>query len=779
MSRLPSHHIARRRLTDRCLGVDASVVVVEAGAGYGKSVLGAELAEVWGAVPVEVILEEGAVSAQLLVGRLRAAVARAGYLDAAAAMAKAGDDAAGSVDAMVAAIAGESCVVVIDDAHHAARDAAVLIDRIAASVAPPLRLVVLARRLPAGAERLRRAEAVSLSATDLALTDAEVLTLCRTGFGLDVTGDEAGMLEAATGGWTAAAVLAASRAKQSGKSLRDLTTLGTGGHGDASASVASILDELIVAFGDDRRRLGLIAPLPLLDGELVGEITGEPDFLDRAVALGLPLAPGEDGWSVLPGAVRDHLASLGKPGRAELAAAARHYERRGRLDLALQLLLGAGEEEEAAGLLDGMDVRAVDTIDALELLSAFDRLSPEVAARHKQGKFQVARACGIAALLAPRKRLLAELEEDTLDEDPALRRAVDAEKAVDSLNHGRASDGLDLGRRVLAAAGEGEQLTRARALIAVGYGLCLQRDAEGRLSESSLREAAREFDRASAIYRDLGYEAGASGVVAPRALWTELGIGRAEEALRVLEDGLAVSGVGPIRAGRLLYHRAQVLWELGRFDEADASLDEVERIGRRHDPLLVAFSFWGRVATASLRGDAAATVENVHAMESNRGEWWAAVGSEFLADAADCLDRVGEHALATDYLARAKAEPNAPERWLALAECGLLARHGDPELAEKKLSEVDRLGIFPKEYWRVTLLRAYAAWRRGDQAAAGLAARAVEEAARLGQPQVPLVREREVAESLLALAVETGSPAARALQARSMPVALAVLGVSS
>jgi DNA-binding SARP family transcriptional activator len=228
---------------------------------------------------------------------------------------------------------------------------------------------------------------------------------------------------------------------------------------------------------------------------------------------------------------------------------------------------------------------------------------------------------------------------------------------------------------------------------------------------------------------------------------------------------------------RLLFHRAQVLRELGRFDEAEADLAESERIGRLYgDTLQIAFAYWGRMISASTRGDAAATVRHAQEVEAHRGDWWSAVGSEFLAEAADCLDRVGYPAQAQEYLARAREEPGGAERWIAMAEGALRARHGDPELAEQVLAVVHRRGLFPKEYWRMTLLRAYAAWRRGDPAAGALAARAFDEAARLGQPQLPLIREQELTESLLALAVATGSPAAAALEAASLPLALAVLG---
>jgi hypothetical protein len=201
-SRLPAHHISRPRLTARC--VDERVVVVEAAGGYGKSVLAAELVDAWGAVPVWVLLEEGGVTARLLVARLRVALGRAGLTDAAGSMAAAGDDLPGALDAMLAGIEGESCAIVIDDAHHADPAAAGLVDRIASQLAAPGRLVVLARHLPLGLARLRRAGPAHLGATELALRPHETLELCRTGFGLEVSEKDAGLLDLATDGWTAA-----------------------------------------------------------------------------------------------------------------------------------------------------------------------------------------------------------------------------------------------------------------------------------------------------------------------------------------------------------------------------------------------------------------------------------------------------------------------------------------------------------------------------------------------------------------------------------------------
>ena len=348
-SRLPAHHISRPRLTALCEG--ERVVVVEAAGGYGKSVLAAELGDAWGAVPIWVLLEEGGVTARLLVARLRLALGRAGLTGAAGSMAAAGDDPAGAVDAMLGALEGESCAIVIDDAHQSDPAAANLVDRIAGQLAASQHLVVLARHLPLGLDRLRRAGPVHLGAKELALRPPETLELCRTGFGLEVSAKDAGLLHAATGGWTAAAVLAASRAKRTARPLAALARTGST-HSDA---MHSILEEALSAAGTDRALFARVSVPPLLDGELLAQITGEDGFLERALAWGLPMTRAEGKWWELPGPVREHLATFGPAGPSVRRTAAAYYERHGALATALQMLLGAGDVEAAAALLDGAD----------------------------------------------------------------------------------------------------------------------------------------------------------------------------------------------------------------------------------------------------------------------------------------------------------------------------------------------------------------------------------------------------------------------------------------
>lgn len=326
------------------------IVVVEAAGGYGKSVLAAELIEHWQTICLEARLDHDGCGAPLLAARLHEAVARAGFSDAAAAAEGKGDPVQ-LVDAIVAALSGEACAFLIDDAHHASRDAGELIDHLAGSVEPGQRLLVLARQLPAGAGRLRRAEYLQLSANDLALNEEETLELCRSGFGLDVAAGAAKALGRATGGWTAATALAAARAARTGEPVETVAGTATGPAHPAGA-LAAILDEALVALGPGcRPLLAQVARLPLLDADLTGAALEDAAFFERAFTAGVPFTPARGSWWDLPGPVRDYLAHLAPPDPESMRRAARAYRRRDELGPALELLLATGDPDEAAALL--------------------------------------------------------------------------------------------------------------------------------------------------------------------------------------------------------------------------------------------------------------------------------------------------------------------------------------------------------------------------------------------------------------------------------------------
>lgn len=776
MRRLPPYHVPRPRLVERC--AQHSVVVVEAAAGYGKSVLGVELVDAWRTIGIEVDLGHGETTAALLASRLHAAVLRAGFSEAAAAT-EAGDDVVAALDTMVDALAGERCAFVVDDAHNALEDAGSLLHRLATRLQGEQRLVVLARLLPPGARRLRRAEYLHLGSGDLALSAEETLRLCRSGFGLKIGPETANTLGQATGGWTAATVLAAARAVRTGEAVGSVAQAAAGPDHPAGA-VAAILDDAVVALGPSARPLlAQLARLPLVDAELVDIVIGEPGFFDRGLQAGLPFTPARGAWWDLPGPVRDHLATFAPLSTSAMRRAAQEYRRRGELGWALQLLLASGDATEAAAVLASSPPELVEAMDAPELQVFLDQLPATVVDANPSVLLVVARSLRLAtrfdqgAALLGRARHLAQSRGDDV-----LSRAIEAEIAADLIRQLQRQQAEEASRAVLRAAGPDERLTRARAHHALGQALCSRLDASGRRDEAALAEAEECFRRASDLYRSLGMRSAVSGLLPYWAIAIEFARGQAAAAMDRLEEALALATDRPRRWAYVLGFRAWVAAELGEDDVCRTSIDEVLRIAEQLDSdLFRAYGHWRAAIASSYRDDAQATISHLRQAELHKGSWWQPASGDFLADAADLLDRVGETALAREYLDRAKAEPKDAGHLVALAEAALEARHGDPFRAEQLLSAAARQRIDRREYWRLTLFQAFAAFRRGEDANAGtLAARSFDEAARLGQPELPMIRERAVAEQLLGLAVDTGEQAALALRTAALPVSLTVLG---
>jgi DNA-binding SARP family transcriptional activator/tetratricopeptide (TPR) repeat protein len=750
--------------------------VVEAAGGFGKTVFAAELVDAWGLVGIDVTLHEGGVSAGVFAARLRAAVAAAGFPRAADDSASGPDDPNGALDLMVEALKDEPCAFVIDDVHHADRDAGLLIDRLATSLRGDQRLVVLGRRLPPGAERLRRADALQLTASDLALSGDETLRLCRDGFGLDVAEDVARGIDGATGGWTAATVLAAARARRTGESVLELAERTT--HAAHQGAVAAILDEALAAMTEEGRNgLAQLARLPLLNAEVVDAAVSK-GFFERALAVGVPMFATDSGWWDMAGPVRDYLSTLASADAPSMRRAAERYRELGRLTEALDLLLAAGDEEAAARLLSSGDLGAVDSMDVREYQAAVDRLTDDAVRANPMVLLLLSRFLDTAAMFDGRERAIERAELiSTQTGDAALGRAVEAERANDLVRLGKFPEAETWARTLLGQLGPAELLTRARVLSCLGRAVCWHYDDDGRRDQASLREADELLAESASIYDRLGMRAAAAGLAPYRAMWIQYARGDVQGAIERLDEALGQITDRPRRWAYLLTMRAEAALELGSHDEVQANIDDVLRVADQlEDEQLRAYAHWNAMSASSRAGDAAGAIEHLREVEANKGTWWPIAGADFCAWAADDLGRVGEVALAHERLEWARELTVDADALIAMAEGSLLARHGDPEEAEQVLLKVPNSGIDPREYWRIDLLRAYASFRRGDRDAGALAARAFEGAASMRLAQLPLTKERALTEQLIALAVETGQPAARALEVAVLPVTLRVLG---
>jgi DNA-binding SARP family transcriptional activator len=708
---------------------------------------------------------------------LHAGVLQAGFTDTAGA-AEAGQSAIATVDALLAGLTTERCVFVIDDAHNAGLDAGHLIAYLAGHLGESQRLIVLARSLPKGAGRLRRAEFFQLSGVDLAFTVDETLSLCRSGFGLETSPEAAKALDDATGGWTAATVLAAARAARTGETVETVAEATTGATYSAGA-VAAVLARALESLGPARwPLLSQVARFPLLDSALVHRATGDESLFEEALSAGIPFAPARGQWWELPGPVRDHLATYGALDLTSICTTAHEYHRRGELRAALEMLLASGQPAEAAALLAATTPEAAEALDAFEVPALFDQLPDEAVDAHPVALVLVARLLGPAdqvqrcRALLERARTLARANGDG-----ALERSAGAEllRAVSAqLDYGQLEQSA---RHILAEAPADEPITRARASYFLGVALCWRRDREGGRDETALAEAEECFGRASGIYRSLGMRSAAAAVAPYWAVNLEFARGQAAAAMSRIEESLSLAADRPRRWAHSLIWRAWFAAELGQDELCRATVGEILRVAEQLDSdTLRAQGHWKLAILASYSGNAAATLDHIRQAEEHKGAWWGPGSGDFLAEAADLLDRVGHVGLAREYLERVKAEPKDAAHLVALAEAALEARHGDPRRAEELLLGLAHRRIDPREYWRVTLLRGFAALRRGADVAAGaLAAQAFEGAARLGQHKLPLIRERAVTEQLLGLAASTGQPAAIALKAASLPMSITVL----
>ncbi|HMK97686.1 MAG TPA: BTAD domain-containing putative transcriptional regulator [Acidimicrobiales bacterium] len=752
--------------------------MVEAAGGYGKSVLGAELVQHWGSLGIEVQLEHAGVPAVLLAAKLRRAVLRAGLTDAAAA-AEPSQDAQGTVEALLAALVNEQCALVIDDAHNAAADAAALMAYMAAHLRGEPRLVVLARKLPKGAGHLRRADYLQLSAGDLALTVKETLAVCQAGFGLSTTAETAKVLDQATGGWTAATVLAAARAARTGETVKALAKY-VAGADHAAGAVTAMLQDALEALGLNRQRLlAQVARLPLLDADLVAAATGDETLFEDGLRAGIPFTPGSGRWSDMPGPVREHLAGFWPTDQEVVRRAARQYRSRGELAAALQLLVACGDAAEAVAVLGVTGPEVADALEPLELLALLDQLPLEAFEAYPNALVVTARHIAVAGQYEKGRALAERAHEIALrTEDRVLERSASAELLTYLVQRLDLPSAEREARHILANAAQEERVTRARAYNHLGVALCGRLKGARAHDEGVLAEAEECFSRASELLRGLGMPSALTRVVAYWTVKVEFQQGRAEAAMSRIEEALLLVADRPRSWGYLMIWRAWFAADLGLDDQCRASIAEIFRVaGQLGVDTLWAQGHWKSAILASYSGDAAATLDHLRQAELHKGSWWGPGSGDFLSEAADILDRVGHVALAREYLARVKAEPKDAADLVALSEAAIEARHGDPLLAEQLLVNVSDRPIGQREHWRVLLFRGFAAFRHGDHERAGaLAAQAFEEAARLGQPNLPMIRERLITEQLLGLAASTGQPAAIALEAGSLPTSVSILG---
>ena len=150
-----------------------------------------------------------------------------------------------------------------------------------------------------------------------------------------------------------------------------------------------------------------------------------------------------DGWFEFVGPVQHLLTARAPAAVSVLTAAATAYAEEGRTDLAVGLLIGAGQASEAAAQLAAMGPLEAERLGLDELTELADRLPAEVLDSQPRILLHIARACEPPAAIHRRaqalNRALAALGEPP--SDPSLAREVQAEVARDLVRDDHPEEG--------------------------------------------------------------------------------------------------------------------------------------------------------------------------------------------------------------------------------------------------------------------------------------------------------------------------------------------------
>jgi len=764
----PEYHLRRARLLDQ-LSL-ARVALVVAGGGYGKSLLAAALAAELGIASAHVTLGPGDSDEAALVARVIAALARGRLVDSATAVRAVRASPALAMDELANALSRERgpVLVALDDAHFLGPGAAGLVAAFGEQLPPGHRLLVLARHLPAAFGHLA-AQAVTMHAGELAFSTEEVAQLARLS-GLELSTIDAEALCRATAGWAAAVRLAIASVVRSAQPEAELTAVLC----QQKPLRYIVTRQLSHLEHPSRDHFVQLAHLPRVSPEVAEAVAGDKYLLDRAASAGLPLSVRPDGWWELPAPVQELVCRHAALLPATARAAARVYAMAGELADALYVLMRAGQADDAAALLAGISPQEADDLGYMELQTLLDALPDRAVQRHGAGLLHLARACEPAAQTRLRAATLERAASAAhLSADTALERAVRAEMARDLARDGRPGEAEALAEELLLQVGPEELATRARLLDVLG------RTAAWRREPALLARAERLLREAHALCRRLGLRSWANQVVLPLGNGVYFTQARYQQAAECLETGLAELPSRSRHRGIILCFLADVLVDWGRFADAEAAVEEGRRLGALlNDRRLRAYALWSAANLASAMGDARRTLAELRAAEDERDDWFVhSTGATFLADAADLLDRVGEREASLAYLERARARRDESPIDFAIAEAAVLARSGPPAEAARCLAAAAQMPrLQARERWRLTLLTAYAQARGHDPRAGATAALAFQQAAELGHPSLPFVRERALAENLAGLVAAAGAVAGGELAFPHGPLAVSVLG---
>lgn len=700
--------------------------LIEAPGGFGKTTLAEQLAEVLGCGTVRLVVDGEADEAELQA-ELRRGLRAVGMSDAVSLL-----DGGVDLEEVFEAIGSrpEPVVVLVDEIQRLAPDAAALLARAVRGTPPGMRVVLAGRRCPPG---LHRAVAVpdgaSLDADDLRFSERDTAELLTATLGTDSV-HLAGWLTDAVLGWPAAAALAVAYVQAD--PARSLTELGRGG-----LLIEDLIDDLVAdlpaTLRDDLPSLGA---LPLFDARLLAQVWG-PDTQRQLVEAGLTIRSRADGWSTMPDPVRDALMARGAVDAAKLHTAAGLLAASGQLAAATQLLLDVSDLDGLAAVLADRHPHELTALGPARLAALLHRLG--------DGRVAAAPQLLLHAAIAAEARddrlrqgWLERADVLTVDGHPVLRRAVQAERAIDALRFDDVQASIPLAEAVLATVGPDEVFTRARALLASGVAQVMTVDASERyrarpalLEASELFHVAGEPRHEAEALRRLGHS-------------VDFHCGDWPSAVEILARSLSLLRAPDRDRAIALCYYGEVLDTVGRLEEAESTVREAAAIGQRlGDGRVTWIAAWTAALFAAHRGDAAELHRQVAEAERMTAELAEGDANmfEYRVTVADALSGLGETDAARAMLDRARPFAQEIDRTSAvqMVDARIESLGGDPVLGETLLDEIEGTPrAVPSQLWIRRLERAVACLRQGaPDRAASAAADAFRLAAEQGLPDLP------------------------------------------
>jgi DNA-binding SARP family transcriptional activator len=742
---MPALDVAKRRLVLRSrlirdvLAVP-DVALIEAGGGFGKTVLTDQLAESAGPESLAVRLpRREPVSSD----ELKAQVLDAKEVDPVSNRPRVSYDG----DLAVSDLTGPdevSALLLVDNAQSLTDEAAGWLAGFVDECAPTVRSVMSGRVVPGPLAALElTGTATRFDTDDLRLTPEESRALVQ----LELADEDAERLWSAlhrfSGGWITLLLLVLRRLVHSRDRLGAAAEL---------LRQPALLGQLIDYYASelsevDRELFIQLAHFPMVTERIVDAL-GAAGLLRRLSQAGIPFVVGTDGWSRLPTTVREHVAGL-TPLDPEIAKrAAPLFVAQGAELTAARLLADSEDHDAAARLLSRLPTSRIDALDPAGFMHLVARLgvAADVAPRVL---LQLARIHGNIGQLDEERevigRALRAVGED-VGREHDLATEVEAEHLFQRalVNDTGALDRIEV---VLDEATPGSR-AQARLLEALGVGLSdLPHEAALRRAENAMRQAAitwHELDepsRAASVQRGLA--------VRVLAALGKLGAGAS------LLEKLAVASETPY--DRMLCHvfEARLLALAGEGERADAVLVEAGSLAELLGiEWVLGHIAWTRLLVAANDGAGQRVLEQLALAEAHLGQLLNdAGGLLFLCESADACASVGARSQAARLLATAQPRRAEDPSVVALTEAYLSARFGADAagLLDSLLREEQ---VAPGLGWKVELLRGLAQMNHGDLDAAGRSLQeALNSAARLGHPDLPDQRERPVVDALRSAAI--------------------------